>query len=254
MTSVFRKETFTGLLVNWESWSPKIYKLSIIKGLHERARRLASTNVLFNIELKFIFKIMCRNGYPKKLLKEMEINTRKLRQNFGMGPLAHNDTEAKTIYIKLPYCGPVSEAMAKRLRQYMKRVNKDLNICTSFQQKKISSMFQFKDRCSNYNRNNVVYRIDCPSCDEFYIGETFRRVGDRFKEHNKESFGGRPGTFYEHARLKGCNLPDFNNNCSFLLNENRTLLRKIKESLLIRNKKSSLNGNQGSYDLELFYT
>ena len=108
MTSVFRKETFTGLFVNWESWSPKIYKLSIIKGVHERARRLASTNVLFNIELKFIFKIMCRNGYPKKLLKEMEMNTRKLRQNFGMGPLAHNDTEAKTIYIKLPYCGPVS--------------------------------------------------------------------------------------------------------------------------------------------------
>ena len=48
VTSVYRKPTFTGLFINWNSWCPKKYKISIIKGLHERARRLCTTEESFN--------------------------------------------------------------------------------------------------------------------------------------------------------------------------------------------------------------
>ena len=32
-------------------------------------------------------------------------------------------------------------------------------------------------------RNNVVYVIKCRACNKLYIGETGRRLGDRFREH-----------------------------------------------------------------------
>ena len=31
--------------------------------------------------------------------------------------------------------------------------------------------------------NNVVYLIKCRTCNKVYIGETGRRLGDRFREH-----------------------------------------------------------------------
>ena len=38
----------------------------------------------------------------------------------------------------------------------------------------------FKYTCTS---NNVVYVIECRTCDKVYIGETGRRLGDRFREH-----------------------------------------------------------------------
>ena len=38
----------------------------------------------------------------------------------------------------------------------------------------------FKYTCTSYN---VVYLIKCHTCNNVYIGETGRRLGDRFREH-----------------------------------------------------------------------
>ena len=55
ITSVFRKQTFTGLFTNWNSWCPKKYKVSVVKALHKGARRLcASDNHLFSVEVDLV--------------------------------------------------------------------------------------------------------------------------------------------------------------------------------------------------------
>ena len=69
-TSVYRKATFTGLFVNWKSYCHMKYKLSIIRGLHERARRICSTDSLFLNEIMFINNILKKNGFPEKILKK----------------------------------------------------------------------------------------------------------------------------------------------------------------------------------------
>ena len=40
-----------------------------------------------------------------------------------------------------------------------------------------------KDSIKKEHLHNVVYEIECPDCDKKYIGETGRRIEERFKEH-----------------------------------------------------------------------
>ena len=53
-TELYRKPTFTGLMMNWESWCPRKHKLSAIKGLHERARRICESDPSFKKEIYVI--------------------------------------------------------------------------------------------------------------------------------------------------------------------------------------------------------
>ena len=56
--------------------------------------------------------------------------------------------------------------------------------------KEVNKVFKKFNSCSNLNDpikkehlHNVVYEIECPDCDKKYIGETGRRIEERFKEH-----------------------------------------------------------------------
>ena len=253
ITSVYRKETFSGLLINWKSWCPKKYKISIIKGLHERARRLCTTSNSFENELNYIKYILRMNGYPYKFIFEMESYTRQIRHKFSMGPVIKDVIDGnKNVFVKLPYCGPSSEVTARKLKSVIEKHVNDTNLNVIYDQKKISSFFNYKDKYSLFYENNIIYRINCRDCNSFYVGETFRRLGDRYNEHLKESFGGQKGVMYSHCNENLCTSPDFNTHCSVIGKEANWHRRKIKESLLIKLTKCDLNSNSKSYSLELF--
>ena len=132
----------------------------------------------------------------------MQSYTKKLPLKFGMGPVNQGDggSEGKIMYIKLPYIGPSSDRIAKSLKKILKNICGDgVDLKVVFYQKKISSLFSFKDQYSSHYANNVVYRINCPDCNSVYIGETSRRLTDRFKEHLMKSFGGQKGVIYHHC-------------------------------------------------------
>ena len=99
--------------------------------------------------------------------------------------------------------------------------------------------------------NNVVYRINCPDCDSFYVGETNRRLKDRFNEHLMSSFGGQKSIMNLHCTTHKHNLPTFSEQCVAIGNESQWFRRKIKESLLIKELNADLNRNIASYRLEL---
>ena len=116
----------------------------------------------------------------------------------------------------------------------------------------MASMFNFKDKYGLEYQNNVVYKINCPDCVSFYVGETNRRLIDRFNEHLMRSFGGQKGILFHHCTELGHALPDFHNDCLVIGREPQWYKRKIRESLLIKESKPSLNRNVVSYSLELF--
>ena len=83
---------------------------------------MCSSDSLFVHELQFIKRILVLNGYPGKLLREMEGYTSKWRHQLGMGPvikLDHDRTKENIVYVKLPYCGPSSDKLAKTLCSYI---------------------------------------------------------------------------------------------------------------------------------------
>ena len=71
----------------------------------------------------------------------------------------------------------------------------------TYQGTKLLSRFQVKDQTKFEHRNDVVYCCKCPenNCDDFYIGETDRRISERIIDHNKRDKNSHP---LQHAQNK----------------------------------------------------
>ena len=80
------------------------------------------------------------------------------------------------------------------------------------------------------------------SCDEEYIGETFRTFGERYKEHLKA-----PSAIHHHSSQTGH--PTNHNNFQIIGREGYNLTRNIKESIYISINNPSLNNNIGKFNL-----
>ena len=93
-------------------------------------------------------------------------------------------------------------------------------------------------------KSGAIYMYQCGkcACDEEYIGERSRTLGERYKEHLRE-----PSTIHVHSTETGHNTtPD---NFSIIWREDHGLARTIKESLYTRVNIPTLNRNIGKFNL-----
>ena len=67
LTSIYRKPTFTGQYIRWNSFSPKARKINLIKPLVHRALMICSKTKL-DSELGTIKQLLIDNGYPEDVL------------------------------------------------------------------------------------------------------------------------------------------------------------------------------------------
>ena len=65
MTSIYRKKTFTGLYSRWDSFTPRKYKINLIRSLTYRYYRLCSSGSLLQSALHDLRKLLLQNGYHK---------------------------------------------------------------------------------------------------------------------------------------------------------------------------------------------
>ena len=68
ITSIYRKKTFTGLLMNFQSFTCFSYKLGLIKTLIDRTFKINNTWEMFHLDLNQIKKILKKNFYPEHLI------------------------------------------------------------------------------------------------------------------------------------------------------------------------------------------
>jgi len=68
-TTIYRKPTYTGLIMKWNSFVPHSYKVSTISSMVYRAIKICSANYLMHEEFEFIEKIGVENGYPEGFIK-----------------------------------------------------------------------------------------------------------------------------------------------------------------------------------------
>ena len=64
VTSVYRKPTYSGLLLKWSSFVPKSYKISAVSSMVHRVIHISSSYALMHKEFEFIKDICKQNGYP----------------------------------------------------------------------------------------------------------------------------------------------------------------------------------------------
>ena len=94
------------------------------------------------------------------------------------------------------------------------------------------------------DKSGVIYSYKCNNiaCDEEYIGETARTLGERCKEHLKQ-----PTPFHVHIQQTGHTITDTSFN--IIGREDQGQARTIEESIYIRVNNPTLNQNIGKYNL-----
>ena len=101
-----------------------------------------------------------------------------------------------------------------------------------------------KDQDPKEKKSGIIYSFQCNhiACDEEYIGETARTLGERCKEHLKQ-----PSPICVHIQQTGHNITDTSFN--IIGREDQVQARTIKESIFIRVNNPTLNQNIGKHNL-----
>ena len=112
----------------------------------------------------------------------------------------------------------------------------------------MSKLSKLKSPVPVFNRSNVVYKIGCLNCDDFYIGMTRRRLHKRLKEHETRQYS----AVYKHMAENNHKI-DFSNP-NILANDCNKIRLLVKESLNITEHSAhkSLNVNIKSFECTLF--
>ena len=138
--------------------------------------------------------------------------------------------------IFLPYYKGVSEKLYRLCRSLnLKPVSKP---CKSLRDQLTKVKPPIDDE------SNVVYKVDCASCNQFYVGESGRRLSTRAKEHIRDikTINYR-SAISEHVHEQQ-HQPSFP--AKVACREPNSNTRKIKEALYIRsNKNMTFNRDSG---------
>ena len=180
-TMVHKKETDTGLLTNFNSFTSFKYKVGLVKTMIDRVFKINSTREGYNKDMKSAKIVLQKNEFPSQLIdKNVKIYLDQKNKD-KEDTLLENDN---CRYYKLPYLGRISEYTEKKLKQLIKQFcKKTTSIKLAFKPDKISNYFSIKDKHLEALRSNVVYKFSCAGCNSSYVGYTTRHLSTRIREH-----------------------------------------------------------------------
>ena len=174
-TTVYRKPTFRGLYVRWDSFCCKRRKLNLISTLVSRAVNICSPSKL-NSELDNITNILSSNGYPPNTIRYIMHRTLdRLKSPKQPGP------HKCPVQIHLPYIGKVSEVFEQRLKSAVDGCFGSVKLRVLFTAKRLWSA-SLKDKLPITSTNNNVYKFLC-QCGDWYIGKSTQRLQTRIEQH-----------------------------------------------------------------------
>ena len=113
--STYRKPTNTGLYINWQSFVPSRYKLSLVKTLLQRAHSICNLYSLIHEDFQGISSILQRNGYPLWYINKqirLFLNKRhkspimqKYDTSSNCESLKTSESKEIPLFLRLPYLG-----------------------------------------------------------------------------------------------------------------------------------------------------
>ena len=254
VTSIYRKPTFTGVYTHFQSFLPGVYKVGLLSTLLFRYFSICSTYQLFLLEIVEFKKIFLKNGYPTKFIDRC---VKKFLERLAVKKVVKDTVPKREYFITLPYLGPLSNKIQKRIKSVFQKILPSGKINIAFKtQLRMSHFFKFKDIVPSDLVSHIIYHYKCSSCNAGYIGETSVHSKVRWCQHLGVScFTGAPvvsniTAILEHLKRKKCNsdLSDF----TILARECDHSKRLIKESLFIKFYDYELNKQVNSAKLYLF--
>ena len=243
-TTVYRKPTDTGLLLNFTAFCPMQWKFGLIKCFLHRAYRVCSNWNLFNNEINTLRGLFKKNSYPVRLFdKTLADFMTKMRR-----PISTNSEEPNLKIIVLPYFGQISTNLQKQIHGLNSRFR--LNCKAVFKPFKTASYFNLKSRCPKPLKSMVIYNYSC-SVDQSitYIGKTKRHLQSRVREHTEATYANNSAIF--NHRLN-CTCSVKLDNFKILHSTRNEYDLNIAEALYIRDVKPSLNSTLNNNGNSIF--
>ena len=255
ITTVYRKKTFTGVYLNWNSLTSRKYKIGLINNLLDRIYRSCFRVEDRNIEITKLKSILVKNEYPKNIINntvEIFLNKKRTPETIPSTPTPTDTDEKKTRYIVLPFVNKKAEDFGRRLNNLVTKSYPQVKFNIAFQPPMtIGSMFPFKDTVkANNHRSLVVYKIRCKTCGAEYIGKTERILQHRINEHKRLGKSNKSATKLHTTNNPGHQMDYDNVEIIDLANNNLKL--QVKELLHILKSKPDINrqlGSQSSYEI-----
>ena len=244
-TSVHRKPTFKGIYTHFDDSLASSNKIGLLHTLLCRCFRICSDWTKFHLELVKLIDIFKNNCYPENFINNCfkVFLDKKYRAREKM-----TTVPKKTLFLVLPYLGPLSLQTRTKLRKSLKGI---LNCCklqiVFKSQNKLAKAFRFKDRIPKELTSGVVYKFQCGLCNESYYGECVRHLNVRIGEHigisplTRKKVKPKGSAASDHLLL--CNHSPSFESFSVVTKENKMFLLELKESLLIMRDKHFLNRN-----------
>ena len=253
-TSVFRKNTFTGLSSSYFSFCDFKFKLNCIKTLLSRGYKVCSNYFAIHKEFEFLKAFFNSNGFPVTLVEKCTTNflTRLLD---GCQTLT---VPKKDVFMTLPYFGYQSVKLKNDLTDLINNTFPFIkaNIIL-INNTTIGSFFKFKDRLPSEMQSSLIYMFSCDQTGSSYIGETRRHLFERIADHRGMSWRtDRPLSAPLHSNIRehtlSCQCTLKFDNFKILTTAKHDLDLKILESLYILKNKPNLNSNLTSYPLQIY--
>ena len=175
VTSIYRKPTFTGQYIRWNSFCPMKRKNNLISTLVHRALVICSKSTLEN-ELSNIQSILINYGYPEAIINT--VMTKKMNQ--FCRPMQFGPKKCP-VYLHLPWLGNVSLRYEMQIKTVAKRCYFAVEPCIVYTTRQLLPAAK-KDVLPAFHQSNIVYQILC-HCNSRYMGRTSQRLQQRIKQH-----------------------------------------------------------------------
>ena len=179
-TEVYRKQTFTGLGLNFYSFCDGKFKKNCISTLLYRAFHYANTWPDFHKELEFLKRFFINNCFPEFFTNRIIKNF--LNQQFIRKTPTISAQKLK-LYASIPFIfnSELKKGLNKLLAIHFPAVKV---ILVEKNPLTISSLFNYKDKLSDLMTAGVVYKYVCPRCTRgVYIGSSIRSLHTRISNH-----------------------------------------------------------------------
>ena len=261
---VYQIPSHTDQYLQWESHHSFSSKCSVIGTLTHRANLVCTNPDLLKDELNHLRRVLGKCNYPHRAIKRFQQkvpnnnredtgnnnntnnnNTSRdsndtINNNNQPNSTANNRStnKAKIGQIVFPCTKWTAESIKHKCSKYGIQVHFKGN--TTIKQ----ILIKPKNRDPKDSKSGLIYSYQCPQldCNDEYIRETARTLGERRKEHLKQS-----SAIHGHSQATGH--PIDNNTLNIIGREDQGQARTIKESIYIRVNNPTLNQNIGKCNL-----
>lgn len=173
--SIYRKPTQNNLIIPNSSMHPPQHKMAAFNSMLYRMHRLPLSQIEKQKEKTIVFRIALDNGYKLKTIEKLNYKIQQKINNRMTKLELFNEQDNNYLYSSFTYIGFINQKISNLFK------NTNVKITYTSNQ---TNFNRIKPKAKNiiYNLNGV-YKIECPSCNKFYVGQTGKSLQTRFSQH-----------------------------------------------------------------------